>query len=308
MTDARIDIEPGQYLDVEFEDYCNWDAMNQSTLKDAAESMAHLRAALDAPPRAETPAHLTFGSLVHAGILEPLTLLERYVVMPDFADGLCRDDGTPFKSPRASNAYKDLVADFCEQHPDQTVVSAEAYENMRSALQSLATNDLAKRYLSGCLSEVSICWIDADSGVKCKARLDGLNQHDRRITDVKTAADVSDRGFSMSIVKWGYDVQSAFYLDGLATLLPDKHLPPYKFCIVALESVSPFCTRASKMNAASIAAGRAKYKAWLAAYAEAMRTGTWPGYPNPTEWSAPDWALATGEPETMTIGGQTYTL
>ncbi len=300
----RKPIEPGIYHDVPFDEYLAWDAMNQSTLKHAARSMAHLRAAMDAPPRAETPSHFTFGTLVHAGLLEPLSLLERYVVMPDFAAGLCRNNGEPYKNPRASNAYKDAVTEFRAAHPGQTAIDAEAYRAMCSALVSIDTNDRAVRYLSDNQAEVSICWRDADTGFLCKARLDGLSRKHRRITDAKTGSDIGDR-FAWAIHDFGYDVQSAFYLDGVQATFPDDGA--YRFCIVAVESAEPFCVRAAMVSAKTVAVGRGKYKTWLGQYAAAVRTGVWPGYDNPEEWSLPASKLA-GEPVRLTRGGKAFTV
>ena len=42
--------EPGIYYDIPFDQYCDWQALNISTLLHGRRSMLHLKAAMDGPP------------------------------------------------------------------------------------------------------------------------------------------------------------------------------------------------------------------------------------------------------------------
>jgi PDDEXK-like domain of unknown function (DUF3799) len=66
--------------------------------------------------------------------------------------------------------------------------------------------------------EVSVFWTDQRTGLRCKARPDWLHTMDDGrviVFDYKTAVDVSPRGFGKAAANFGYDIQAAFYTEGV---------------------------------------------------------------------------------------------
>lgn len=270
--------EPGVYADVPFDVYVGWPAVNNSSLTPLLRSPAHYRQAQANPI---TPSEaMQLGSLVHAGRLEPAALQERYVAIPDFAAMVRTKDGEIPKNPRATSEYKQLVADFERANSDKQIVSLEQFERMLGVVGSLCRSRRALEYLTGGEQELSLVWIDAETGLLCKGRLDHWCERTRRASDLKTTRDAAD--FPRFIAQLHYDRQAAFYLDGLATL----GLAPREFCIVAVETEAPFGVRSAPVSAATIESGRRKYRDCLRTLAEARSSGDWRGYVDPVEWES----------------------
>jgi hypothetical protein len=140
--------------------------------------------------------------------------------------------------------------------------------------------------------ELSIAWDDADTGVRCKARIDKLLPH--VLADLKTTISASPDGFVRSFAKYHYHRQIAFYLDGLAAIRGDDHIPE----IVAVENHPPFGVCVFAPDAESIAIGRDEYKRVLAAWAVACVDRHYPGYPEDIQPLAlPAWAVPREDDE-----------
>lgn len=90
--------------------------------------------------------------------------------------------------------------------------------------------------------EVTAIW--REKNIFCRARYDCLNitDHVADIWDWKTTNDISDRGIEKSIAKYRYDIQAAFYLRGLESLMPG-YRGRTSFIFVFVESSAPYTVR-----------------------------------------------------------------
>jgi hypothetical protein len=90
--------------------------------------------------------------------------------------------------------------------------------------------------------EVAAIWKEA--GCYCRALFDVLNvtEHGADIWDWKTTNDISDRGIEKAVAKYRYDIQAAFYLRGLETLMP-AYRGRTSFIFVFVESEAPHTVR-----------------------------------------------------------------
>lgn len=136
--------------------------------------------------------------------------------------------------------------------------------------------------------ERSMFWIDEETGMWCRGRLDhsnGLNTVDPKTTD-----DASPWGFAQSAAKYGYHFQYALYLRGIRALgLAGDHRPEFHF--IAIEKTPPYQVAVYQMPADAVAAAEVKVSEALRTFAECQRTGYWPGYPvGPTTLRFPRWA------------------
>lgn len=270
---------PGIYNDIPFEEYLAWDAVSNSSLMRAERSMHHFRHGRGWDEA--TPA-MRLGSLIHCGKLEPLRIVERYVVMPPFEKTVRRPDGGEYTNPRGSAAYKAEVADFERQNAGRNIVLQAEYDRLLGAVTALHNNDAARRALEGDgPTEVSMVWIDPDTGVRCKARIDKLNLSLGLIADLKSTDDAS--AFEWHMKKRRYHRQAAMYQDGAAVVLGTK-LP---FWFVVVETTDPYMVRAAPVSGTALLQGRLNYKSLLQQIAECQQSGAWPGYANPDLWELP---------------------
>lgn len=271
---------PGIYEKITFDEYCRWDAINNSSLGPALISAAHYRAYLD-EPRTVSDA-LRFGTLVHAGKLDPKDLLNGYAVMPDFTQNLSKE----FSNPKGSKEYKERVAAWTEQNKTKEIVEQVEFDLMAAIVAALDNEPLARDCFShNGPAEVSMIWEDARTGLLCKGRIDKLDHKKNRFADLKTARSLHD--YCKEILNRGYHRQAAFYSDGLYQLTGEKYEP----WIVPVEKTPPFAVAAAPVGEQALSVGRSEYRQALQLIKDCKRTGNYPSVPSPSEWTLPEWAI-----------------
>ena len=85
------------------------------------------------------------------------------------------------------------------------------YKDLKKASQELLKNETAKAILSAGIPEVAIFWIDEETVVPCRVKVDILGTE--IAADLKTTTNIYDIGYS--IVDYAYHRQVAFYLEGI---------------------------------------------------------------------------------------------
>ena len=264
-------MQPGIYTNMSREEYFAIDSVSQSGLKDYARSPAHWLAA-QRRPRKETD-DMRLGNVIDCAILEPHLLESRYTVLPDFATGLVDDKGFPYKSPRATSKYKQLVSEFGRLNQGKEFVEPEWLESARGVAEGIAANEDASELLSGeGHNQVALVWIDPETGLLCKGLLDRLCtfQGKRVVVDVKSTGDV--RFFEKACGDFGYAFQSAYYLRGLSILGE----PAERFLHVVCERDDPYACEVRELDDESLDQGLREVTEFLALHAECKRTGHWP--------------------------------
>ncbi len=261
-------MERGISYDVSWEDYRAFDAINQSSIKDGERSMLHMRDGRDNPKPATDP--MKFGTLLHAGQLEPLEIANRYVVAPDLTEGI------EAKVPRATKVFKERMKAFVEANEGKEVVTQDEYDRVLAIVTAIAKHPAASRLFGRQGGrEVTLVWEDADTGLLCKARCDALVLDAwETIGDLKSTRDASPPEFVKSIARYGYGLQAAFCLDGLAAC---GHANA-NFVIIACESEPPHGVAAYEIDGDWLKFGRVDYRRILRQYAKCLSSGEWPGY------------------------------
>jgi hypothetical protein len=269
---------PGVYPNVPAHVYHQWDCASNSQLGHLKRSPAHLIAELQEPKDAR---HFAIGRAAHAAILEPDTFATNYVVAQQC--GAIKKD-----KERCSNGGIVYANGewFCGVHGKGigsqagpvSVLSERDHADILRMRESVLDHRSASKLTRGKgQNELSCVWIDPETGVKCKARLD---RHSPvvpgcAIVDVKTTEDASKASFYRSIYKWGYYRQAYFYLQAA------KHcgLPAeFGFIVVAVEKAAPYGVGVYRVIEAAVDAGEQEVKALLKTYAECRSTGHWPAY------------------------------
>ena len=155
-----------------------------------------------------TPREASLGDALHALLLEPERFDESYLALD--AEAPVR----PGLDQTAALARTWLSVD-----------EASALKAMQRAILAYARAPLAAWLASG-EKELSIYWTDAIGG-RWKGRPDCFNRD--VILELKTTSDVRPARFAKARRRFGYDLQAALYLEGVARLtghLATSEKPP----------------------------------------------------------------------------------
>lgn len=134
-------------------------------------------------------------------------------------------------------------------------------------------------------AEQSLYWIDDETGVTCRGRIDWL--HPRAIVDLKTTINASPGKFSRALVDYGYALQAEWYAQGYEAVTGER-LP---FVHVVVEKEPPHLVAVYQVDAEALAYGADRAAEARRIYAECESTDDWPGYSPEIELvSLPAWA------------------
>ena len=282
MTDPEK-LEPGIYDDIPWERYFAIDALDNTLLMEYAKSAATGRE-MELNPRPMSSAFV-IGQALHAAILEPERFKQEYVVPP--------------KINRRTNAGKAAWAEWQEKFSDKVAITREEYDLAMGMKAAVWSRETPAHLLGGeGRNETTILWDDADTGVRCKARLDRLTYWHGwpAVVDVKTCREGQahvDR-WPWVMKEFAYHQQAAWYLSGLNTLAPADRI----FVFLAVEKTRPYLTACHAVNEPSIREGRALYRKALQCYLKARETNQYPGYDEGIEYTdIPESAFVETTPE-----------
>ena len=282
--------EPGIYENIPFETYLQWDAVSASRLKLASRSMAHYHAGFVGE---ETKA-MRFGSLAHCGKLEPLAVAERYAVMPTFELDE-ENKTTKGVSTTSKNTlyYREQLGKFEAANRDKIFVEQREFDDMKGIVTALCENEQAMKSLIG-KHEVSMVWIDPETGLFCKCRHDSISFETKRIGDLKTCQDC--QWFERDVKRYQYHLQMAHYRYGVEVLTGEV-LEPW---LVAVEKTRPWGNMAAPVSERALEIGEKMRAERMRKIAECKKTNRWPGYASPDSWNVQEEAA---KPVEVTIGG-----
>lgn len=172
--------------------------------------------------------------------------------------------------------WSDVKAEWEKVNEHRTILNPEQWKTIHAMRDALMAHQAANALLTGIpgKAEKSVYWIDATTGVLCRCRPDWWRD-DNLIVDLKTTEDASPEGFARSIAKFRYDVQDAFYTDGVQQATGKR---PKAFVFIAVEKKPPYGVGVYVLDSETKDLGRAQYQHDLRVYAECLRTGEWPGY------------------------------
>ena len=273
---------PGIYENIDFDQYTSWRAMNISTLLEGRRSMRHVKEAMDRPVRRRT-ASMWRGILGHTLVLEPVTAMDRYVVMPLFEDDPenLTSKGERPKNPTSTSWYRAKAKAFARDNITREVITQDKYDEIKGMVRALDINPKARKMLTGGVRELSMVWVDPNCGVVCKGRLDLVNEDEGFCLDLKVVEDASR--FDHSIAKFHYDIRMASYMWGWSTLRGES-LTPW---LMAVEGSPPYGIRTAPVGDETMAIGLEQYRQLLSDYSRCLDRDEWPGYEDPDEWNLP---------------------
>jgi hypothetical protein len=188
----------------------------------------------------EDTSALLFGRAFHQNILEPDKYIEQVIV---------------YEGTRRGKAWED----FKSNNTDKTIITKGEEFTIRKMRDKLLSIPRVINLLSDGKAEVVNCWVDEGSGVYCKGKTDYYKEENGRkiLIDIKTTQNHTSHAFVGSCLKYGYDRQSAFYLDGFGA---------DEFWFVVIEKNEPFDVGIYMCGEEFVGRGRSKYKDLLEVY------------------------------------------
>lgn len=285
---------PGAYPNIPFAVYRAWPAVNKSSLDDIQDfSPLHCQHRMQ-HPESDTDA-LRTGRGLHTLVLEGEDRYADEFRVATACSAIVKSTGEPCKNGGSLLGIDDRWYCRTKGHaplgsiePDDTI-SAEQDTTIRGMRAGIMRCKGAREFLEADgANELSIVWVDGETGLLCKARIDMARPGWNCIGDLKTTEDASRRGFIRSIDKYGYHRQGAFYLRGAAAVgLDCEH-----FSIIPAEKPEPNAAGAYKLKPDAIAAGDEQITRLLRIRAKCEETGEWPGYSETFEdISISDWEM-----------------
>lgn len=245
----------------------------------AQQSPGHFRISVDTPSP-PSPA-LTFGIAVHIGTLEPDTFASRVRAMPT---------GLNMRKPSDRQIAAEFMADAAKS--GAIALSAPDFARCLRTCAAIRAHPGARKLMEGAIFERSVFWTDAKYGVPCRARYDIFRQRDATaiVSDIKTTRDASPDSFGKDAANYLYHAQAGHYTSGGQHMLPDVTITDFVF--IAAESEPPHAVACYRVDSASMMAGMHLADLAYSRYAEAMKSGTWPYFPDTIETlQIPRWAL-----------------
>jgi hypothetical protein len=204
-----------------------------------------------------TPA-MEFGSACHSFILEPELFAEEYVLAPKF--------------DKRTKEGKEAAAKWDEENVGKIPLAAEQIDALAAMRVSVFNHTGTAKILSAGEAETSLFWTDEYTGLQCRIRPDWM--FDRGIADLKSCITASKDGFSKAVANLGYDVQAAFYIDGMKAVTGKT----VNFYFIAVEKSAPFSTACYMASQEMVEVGRAKYRGALELLKWCQENSRFPGY------------------------------
>jgi hypothetical protein len=145
-----------------------------------------------------------------------------------------------------------------------------------AAITANAANGISNTpYTDAARNEVTAIWLEGDA--PCRARFDRLLIDPNGYADVwdwKTTTDISERAIVRTICEYGYHIQAAFYLRGLAACLP-SHKGRLTFTFVFVETTAPYAVRRVCLSAEFMAVGAREASKAIRLWSQALATNEW---------------------------------
>lgn len=248
----------GMSYSVPFEEYRDDPGLNQSTF-DAA-TPAHLLHAMGGG--IDTPT-FRMGRALHCAILEPGEFGGRVIVRPKFSGDGSRSVGQSWD----------------QDHADWLVLSAGEMADVVGMAAGIRRNPETRRLVEQGFghSEATCIWVDAATGVRCKARVDRFIPGVLAL-DVKTTRSAAPRDFEWAFTSerggFGYARQLAWYRRGLIAC----GQPEMPWTVVAVENEPPYEAAAYVPEPDFLTLGANDAQAALTRIAGWLRANEWHGY------------------------------
>jgi hypothetical protein len=239
--------------------------VSNTLLTQVLRSPEHARAMLDGCDDKEESDALTFGSIFHCALLEPRVYESLYVVEPEWGD--CRNK----ENKARRDAWRETAAAGTFE-----VISREHDALAKRMAAAIRRRPFIHELFSGGEPELTLLWHDAETGLRCKCRIDYYVEDLGLSNDLKSAADASRWGFQSSAQRYGYGRQEVHYTAGLRAC----DLPVNEFYFTAVEKTGTHAAQVFKVDRESSYGCADEVRRGMRLLADCVARDEWPGYPD----------------------------
>lgn len=255
-TKAELGELPGCFTaEVEAELYHSTpNTISHSSMIHLLRSPQHYRVYLDGPRDDSTP---NLGTAFHSAVLEPHKFINDYKV---------------YLQTRKGAAWEE----FSKQFQGKMILTQKEMTSvlgMKKALTDFTDFPIQKGFELG-KAEQSIFWIDPETGVQCRIRVDNLTPS--VIWDLKSTNDSRPESIVHQVVRMHYDLEAGMYVEGVKRFT-GKSLP---FIFVFVEDAQPHGVWMHTAGATMIENGYRKFRRGTRAFATLKATNNWHCYLN----------------------------
>lgn len=246
-----------------FEEYAAVDALNGSALVHLRRSPMYFKFLWENPqPPTEA---MILGTATHQLILEPNRV-------GDFAVW-----GTlPEEKVRRGEVWEN----FKRLNQGAVIVTKSERDRMVGVSVAVAKSVPAAKYTRAeGQTELSMFWIDSQTKMRMKGRIDKLMGKGHVIVDIKTTRDCRPWKFGTQAYTLGYHIKAAMYSSGYRALT--GHAPSFKF--IAVESKAPYECAVYHASTDLMIQGQIDLQALLIKLMDCYESQEWP--PEMTEES-----------------------
>lgn len=247
--------------------YRNAPGVSQSVLKPLMKSADHCREAMD-EERKPTKAML-MGTQMHTMLLEPDSFgpgVSHWIRPATYTN--TKDDESPWNM--RSNTCKAWVADK-QREKNVPVFSEEEMENVAGMVGAIRRHPNAKHLFEGGESELAAFYVDPETGLLLKARIDKMTGN-RVIADAKKCQDAQMWG-----VKDFYDLGAAIQAASNVEICRNLGMDIIAFYFCAIEEKPPHGIQIWDAETV-LDYGSRWYHHLLRRFAECWDADEWPGY------------------------------
>lgn len=239
----------------------------------------------------EESASLAFGKAFHCAVLEPDVFDDLYMVLPaDMPRDLRHLRNA--KKPSDDTLRSIEAWDAWEEHargriilPAATLDLAKAMAASMRGMVMEFKGDAAPveitvaELLEECETEVTLYWIDEETGIRCKARADLYARALRWAGDLKSVLDAAREAFAKAIFRHRYHVQHSHYCEGFRTLGE----PLASFVFLPVEKEKPHVPASWHLGPVSEERGNEVRRRSMNKLLRCLETGRWPGHTTTVE-------------------------
>lgn len=236
---------------------------------------------------AEESDALRFGRAFHCATLEPEQFGDRYLLLPDDAPRQPTEKQINARNPsmetlraidwwRAWDQVRGARELLVRKEYDLALAMANslrAYEMEFPDFPGCPTMKIGE-LIDACAKEVTLRWVDEDTGVLCKARADLFEPDLRFGGDAKSCLSASKEAFGRAMVAHRYHVQAAHYCEGFRAC----GFPLKSFGFFPVEKRRPHVAASWHADAPTEERGWAIRQRSLRKLDRCLKSGRWPGY------------------------------
>lgn len=169
------------------------------------------------------------------------------------------------------------------------------YAQVQAMAKALREHPIASALLTpeGGKPEQTLIWEDSETGIVCRSLVDWMpNRVGNRLIlgDYKSAVSANPDDFRRSAHTYGYNMQNAWYLDGIRALGLDDD-PDFVF--VVQMKTAPYLVSLVRLDETALRIGAERNRKARRIFADCQESGVWPGFTDfeIAEVSLPSYAI-----------------